>query len=317
MVVQPNLKIAQFAVLNCVMLFNRAFVSLDLDMRPFVSPRLICLLHAFFSSLSPSVKTGLPGAFPSERAQLETAGPRARNSEPYCAKHRRETTDQLPHSGPWCAEIKMCDCVLCVVYNLPRKLSLCFQMQELANEKIRSQELSNQADELTQKLEKSESNQKLSLSFQMQELANEKIRSRELFKQADELTQKLEQSDSNLKLAIASAQKQSEQSAVEPKPSARVTEASEPDAQTLPHAVAQHVSAQSRQPSVDVPEVGPQISREAELAGGRLSRDHSPCSTELNERLIDVEREVCMCINMKTKQKLMFNFSSLNECTLC
>ncbi|XP_031442766.1 coiled-coil domain containing 88A isoform X2 [Clupea harengus] len=230
------------------------------------------------------------------RQQLEsTASALEHSNQRACsleAEHRR-ACQELSHLKELSSKLQDLEREIqsLTVLNTEGKQQISSLTQELANEKIRSQELSNQADELTQKLEKSESNQKLSLSFQMQELANEKIRSRELFKQADELTQKLEQSDSNLKLAIASAQKQSEQSAVEPKPSARVTEASEPDAQTLPHAVAQHVSAQSRQPSVDVPEVGPQISREAELAGGRLSRDHSPCSTELNERLIDVERE--------------------------
>lgn len=142
----------------------------------------------------------------------------------------------------------------------------------------------------------------MSLCFQTQELANEKIRSQELTNQAAELTQKLERSEADLKQAIESAaQKQSEQQAAaepepEPEPSARVTEASEPDTQTTPHAVPQPAPLQIRQPSVDVPEVGFQTSRETELAGGRLSRDPSPSSAEQQERLIDVEREVCFCL---------------------
>lgn len=151
----------------------------------------------------------------------------------------------------------------------------------------------------------------MSLCFQTQELANEKIRSQQLTNQAAELTQRLERSEADLKLAIESAaQKQQEQqAAAEPEPSARVTEASEPDTQTSPHTTPQPVSLQIRQPSVDVPEVGPQTPREAQPAGGRLSRDHSPSSAEQQERLIDVEREVCCCLCIGI-------ISSLNKCTL-
>lgn len=153
----------------------------------------------------------------------------------------------------------------------------------------------------------------MSLCSQTQELANEKIRSQELTNQAAELTQKLERSEADLKLAIESAaQKQSEQQAAaepEPEPSARVTEASEPDTRTSPHAVSQLVSLQTRQPSVDVSEMGSQTSKETDPAGGRLSRDQSPSSAEQRERLIDVEREVCCCL-------CIGHLSSLNRCTL-
>ncbi|XP_076148369.1 coiled-coil domain containing 88A isoform X1 [Alosa pseudoharengus] len=161
--------------------------------------------------------------------------------------------------------------------------------QELANEKIRSQELTNQAAELTNQVVEL-TNQVAELTSQVAELTN---RAAEITNQAAELTQKLEQSDADLKLAIASAQKQPEQQqpVVEPEPSAKVTQATEPDTQTSPPGAAQHVSLQSGQPSLEVPAVGPQTSREVELTGGRLSRDHSPSSAEHNERLIDVERE--------------------------
>ncbi|KAL2077397.1 hypothetical protein ACEWY4_026901 [Coilia grayii] len=114
-----------------------------------------------------------------------------------------------------------------------------------------------------------------------QELANEKIRSQELANQTTELALKLEQSEASLKMAVTSAQKQREQPVMEAQPTAQVVvKVSEPDAHTQP--------APS---SVDVPEVDPQTSRGAESPGSRMSRDHSPSSAELNERLIDVERE--------------------------
>ncbi|XP_063046686.1 coiled-coil domain containing 88A [Engraulis encrasicolus] len=258
------------------------------------------------------------------RQQLEsTSSALEHSSQRACsleAEHRR-VCQELSHLKELSTKLQDLERELqsLTLQNTDGKDQIASLKQELANEKIHSQELANQVAELTQKLEQSEASLKMATTSAQnqidsltEELANEKIRSQKLTNQATELSQKLEQSEASLKLAVSSAQKkqqsetQQQQQPVtgEGKPTAQGVETAAvgkvlepnapPQAQAAPQSEAQQGPSQGGQPAVlSIPVVeSHQTSRDSESPGGRASRDHSPSSSaEQNERLIDVERE--------------------------